>query len=136
MTDSDDRATVDWRTPLSGFALIAGVALIAVSMFWPSSATAGRSNWSPQQAKQYQHASARLHELSHTPEHPTPAEIKAHDRELQQAEAEFKTIRADLDSAIGSSAKTTTILRLAGAVLIITGCIALYQRRAPSPKRP
>lgn len=133
MTDSDDREALDWRMAASAFALIAGVALIALSMFWPSSASAGRSNWSPQQAKQYQQASARLHELSHAPEHPTPAQTLAHDRELKQAEAEFGAMRADLDTALGSSGKTTTILRLAGAVLIITGCIALYQRRSPSP---
>lgn len=132
MTDSNDRAAGDWRTPLSAFALIVGIALIALSMFWPSTATAGRSNWSPQQAKKYQQASARLHELSHTPEKSTPAETQARERKLKQAAAEFETIRADLDAAIGGSAKITTMLRLAGATLIITGCIALYQRRTPS----
>lgn len=134
MTDSNDRAAGDWRTPLSAFALIVGIALIALSMFWPSTATAGRSNWSPQQAKQYQQASARRHELSNKPRQDlTAAERLAYDREAEQAKAEYDAIRADLDSAIGSSAKITTILRLAGAVLIITGCIVLYLRRTPSP---
>lgn len=128
MTASNDDASNNWRTPLSAAALVIGLALLALSLVWPSSSSAAATGWSAQQAKQYQQASARLHELSHTPPNATPAQRVAHDRALKQAEGEFHSMRADLDAALARPARWTSILRFAAACLIICGCYGLYRR--------
>ena len=132
MTDSDHGAAIDWRATISAIAISLGIGLIVLSLFWPSSPSAATASWTPEQAKQFQKASARLHELSHTPDNATPAQKVAHDRELKQAEAEFHTLHADLEAAINRSGRWTSILRFVGAGLIVCGFLGFYRRTSGS----
>ena len=98
MTDSEPEWKLDWRAALPATPLIVGIVIVVLSLFWPKGAS--QSSWSPEQAKKYQAASVELHGLSHSMAHAKPDEQAALNKKLQQAEADYKAIRSQLDSAI------------------------------------
>ncbi len=113
---------------ISAIAIIAGIGLILLSLVWPSSSLS-RATWSQEQAQQFQAASVKLHDLSHGATHPTAEALAAHERELAKAEAEFKSIRADLDSAINRPKNHALAMRILGAILLIAGAIGIFSTR-------
>ena len=65
MANNEPQHSSDWRTALAIALIAVGLLLVVASVIMPASA-AGGTNWSPEQAKQYQAASVKLHSLSHT----------------------------------------------------------------------
>ena len=131
MTDNERDQKLDWRTALPATSLAGGILLILLSLFWPSGATS-RANWSAEQAKQYQAASIKLHSLSHASVHPgTDVDPQAQRKELQQAEADYKAIRAELDSAIDRPKHLILAFRVAGVTLVAAGGLGMYYARNP-----
>lgn len=103
-----------------------GIVLILLSFILPAKALS-RSGWTQEQAKQYQAASLKLHNLSHASLHPTAdANQAAQRKELEQADAEYKSIRAQLDAAINRPRNFAFTMRLMGGGLIAIGGAALY----------
>src|SRR5262249_49585846 len=85
MTDSDRKSGSSIWTLISPLILILGFGLVTVSLFWPSSSMS-RASWTPEQAKQYQSASVKLHSLTHVAAHPSKdADLQAQKKELEQA---------------------------------------------------
>ena len=130
MTDGSSPAKLNWRSALAAVALVAGIGLILLSVFCPGG-SASHANWSPEQAKQYQQASLKLHSLSHAPNTSTEAEQQAYHRELKQAEADYQAIRAKLDSAMEGSSTFLRSLRWGGAIFSAIGGFGLYRFQAP-----
>ncbi len=126
MTDASWPAKFDWRFGLAAVLIVAGIGLIVLSVFCTGSAVS-QANWSPEQAKQYQQASLKLHSLSHEPNTTTDADRQSYHRELKQAESEYQAIRARLDSAIDGSETFLRSLRWLGAVLTAFGSFGLYR---------
>jgi hypothetical protein len=88
-----------------------------------------RSAWSPEQAKEYQAASVKLHSLSQqTVAAAGSNSDKANREKLAQAETEYKAIRSQLDSAIDRPKYITYALRIVGSLLAITGLTLIYRR--------
>lgn len=111
--------------------LIGGMALVLLSSLLPAKLLSP-SSWSTEQAKQYQAASLKLHSLSHAALHSTPeTDRKAQQKELRQADADYKDIRAQLDAATSRPKHIAFALRVFGAGLLIIGGIALYRLRTP-----
>lgn len=132
MTDRKPDRKFDFRPFLAAAALVGGGGLILLSLFLPSLAIS-RTNWSPEQAKRYQDASIQLHSLSHAAVHAARDGTASETREkLQLAEAEYKAIRADLDSATARPARIALVLRLSGIALLAVGAFGLYYIRTPS----
>lgn len=114
---------------LSAIATIAGIGLILLSLVWPSSSLS-RATWSQKQAEEFQAASVKLHDLSHSVTHAIAEDLAAHQRDLAKAEADFKSIRADLDSAINRPKNHALTMRILGAALLIAGGIGVFATRA------
>jgi hypothetical protein len=130
MTGNSDPANFNWRFALAALSLVAGIGLILLSVFWPSGSVS-HANWSPEQAKQYQQASLKLHSLSHAPNTQTETAQQAYHRDLKQAESDYQAIRAKLDSAIDGSSTFLRTLRWGGAVLAAIGGFGLYRFQSP-----
>ena len=110
--------------------LALGILLLAVSFFWPGQSVS-RAAWSPEQAKAYQAASVKLHSLSQeTVATAGSNNEKAIRAKLAQAEAEYKAIRSQLDSAIDRPKHITLALRIAGSLMAIAGLTLFYRRAA------
>ena len=113
---------------LAAILLAAGILLLLISFFWPGQSTS-RAAWSPEQAKAYQKASVKLHNLSQeTVATAGSNNDKALREKLDKAEAEYKAIRAQLDSAIDRPKHITLALRIVGTLLAIAGLTAIYRR--------
>lgn len=109
--------------------LSGGVALILFSFMLPARLLS-QSNWTPEQAKQYQAASLKLHSLSHASLHSTPeADREAQQNQLKQADADYQAIRSQLDSATKRPKNIAFAMRILGAGLLIVGGITLYFTR-------
>jgi hypothetical protein len=132
MTVNEDKESsweFDWRAGLPLVCLVAGVALILASVFLPKSAL-NNGIWSQEQAEKYQAASVKLHSLSHGSLHPSPnADPVAMRKELEQADQEYKAIRAQLDAALGRPKKLAWILRGVGVALMIVGGVVAHSMR-------
>ncbi len=132
MTGNEPQQAVSVRAAIPALLLIGGIALVLLSLVLPGRAI-GRANWSQKQATQYQAASVKLHSLSHASVHPSPdADRQAMHQELQQAEADYKAIRAQLDSAIDGPKNFTRTIRAAGIVLVLAGGLGMYYVRTPA----
>jgi hypothetical protein len=105
-----------------------GLLLVVASVFLPASAVSGTS-WSPEQAKQYQAASVKLHSLSQTAASSTPEKQRELRTQLHDAEKEYASRRAELDAAIRRPHRVTTLLRVAGIALAAAGGIGAYLGR-------
>jgi hypothetical protein len=132
MTDSNSERSSSIRTLVPPLVLILGCFLIAVSLIWPFSST-NHTGWSPEQAKQYQAASVKLHSLSHAAMHPTPdTDLKAQRKELEQAQEDYSAIRSQLDSAIAWPRQVAITMRIGGTLLGAIGAYLLFPKRATS----
>jgi len=132
MTGNDPRQPFDSWKAIPAILLTSGIVLILLSLFWPTG-TVSHANWSPDQAKQYQAASVKLHGRSHASVHPSPdADPQAMRKELQQAEADYKAIRTQLDSAINGPKRFALALRAAGIAILVAGGAGMYYFRAPA----
>jgi hypothetical protein len=100
--------------------------LIAVSFVWPTDSIR-RGAWSPEQAKQYQDASKKLHSLSHDMAHAHGDKEGDVRKEFGLAKAEYDALRRDLDSAISRPSRWTWIMRFAGMLAAVFGGILLYR---------
>jgi hypothetical protein len=127
MTDNEPERKLDWRAALPAMPLIVGIVFVLLSLFWPNGAS--QSSWSPEQAKKYQSASVELHGLSHSMAHAKPDEQAALNKKLQQAEADYKAIRSQLDSAIDRPGRISVVLRWTGIALMAIGGLTLYLMR-------
>ncbi len=106
--------------------LAVGILLLAVSFFWPGQSVS-RAAWSPDQAKAYQDASLKLHSLSQETIAKAGAN-KAFREKFAEAEAEYKIIRSQLDSAIDRPKHITLAIRITGSLLAIAGLMLIYRR--------
>lgn len=103
-----------------------GIALLLLSLMLPAKALS-RSSWTPAKAKQYQAASLKLHSLSHASLHPTPdSDPKSQQKALEQADTEYKSIRAELDAATNRPKNIAFAMRLIGISLCLVGGVSLY----------
>lgn len=117
------------RQSLFAIALLAGgIVLFAISFIWPGQ-SASRAAWSPEQAKAYDAASIKLHSLSQeTVAAAGSNNAKALRAKVDQAEAEYKVLRSQLDSAIDRPKHITLALRITGSLLSIAGLMFIYRR--------
>lgn len=108
--------------------LAGGILLLAISFFWPGQSVS-RAAWSTEQAKAYQDASVKLHSLSQETVGTAGANSqKALREKLDKAEAEYKAIRSQLDSAIDRPKHITLALRIFGTLMAIAGLTLIYRR--------
>jgi hypothetical protein len=128
MADNEQPKQPAPQSSLAAVFLAGGILLLAVSFFWPGQSVS-RAAWSPDQAKAYQAASVKLHSLSQeTVTTPGSNNNKANREKLAQAEAEYKAIRSQLDSAIDRPKYITYALRILGSLFAITGLTLIYRR--------
>src|SRR3954464_7739875 len=98
MKASEQKRTVNWWSTLAALCITGGIVILLTSLLWPNKSTS-HSNWSLEQAKQYQAASVKLHSLSHASLHADPGtDPQTARKELQQAEDDYQAIRSQLDS--------------------------------------
>jgi len=117
-------------------AILVGVVLLGVS-FLPALA-GGQARWSKEQALEYQQASLRIQELTHTLASQTPetASRKSAD-EFQDALGHFHDLQSNLETARGQSGHLAAVLRVAGLLLLVGGAISfLPMKRKPAELRP
>jgi hypothetical protein len=132
MSRGEPANTLAWQPVLAALLVVGGFGLVAWSFVWPSvsNSTAG---WSPEQARDYQAASAKLHSLSHQSVHAAGQENEAQVRaELHKAQAEYDLLRGQLDSALDRPWRMAWWLRLSGLTLVGVGGVSLYFRPPPS----
>jgi hypothetical protein len=128
MADNEPETLSPRQTLLPGALMVAGILLLLVSAFWPGKAVS-RAAWSPEQANAYQAASVKLHSLSQQ----SVASAGSNDEQalrekLANAEAEYKTIRTQLDAAIDRPKHLTLILRICGSLLAIVGLLMINKQ--------
>jgi Flp pilus assembly protein TadB len=128
MAINEPEHRTDWRTALAIALIATGLLLVVASVIIPAGAAAG-TNWSPEQAKQYQAASVKLHSLSQSSAAATPEKRRELKSQLQDAEKDYASRRADLDSAIGRPNRMRWFLRLAGVVVAAAGGACAYLSR-------
>jgi hypothetical protein len=130
MADSEQDKQPARQSSLAALLLAGGILLIAVSFFWPGQ-SASRTAWSNEQAKAYGAASEKLHSLSQESVAAAGSnKDKATREKLVQAEAEYKELRVQLDSAIDRPKHITLALRITGSLLAIAGLTLIYRRAA------
>lgn len=128
MVDNEQAKPPARQSSLAVFLLAGGILLLAISFFWPGQSLS-RSAWSSEQAQAYQAASVKLHGLSQeTVATAGSNNDKANREKLERAEAEYKAIRAQLDSAIDRPKYITYTLRILGSLLAIAGLTLIYRR--------
>jgi hypothetical protein len=128
MADSDPAKEPAKHSTLAAALLAGGILFLAVSFFWPGQSVS-RAAWSPEQAKAYQAASVRLHSLSQeTVASAGSNNDKGVREKLEKAEAEYKAIRSQLDSAIDRPKYITFAIRILGSLLAIAGMTMIYRR--------
>jgi len=116
------------QSSLAAILLAAGILLFLVSFFWPGQSMS-RGAWSPEQAKAYEAASVKLHGLSQETVASAGSEKEKSLRaKVEQAEAEYKVLRSQLDSAIDRPKHVTLALRICGSLLAIAGLTLIYRR--------
>jgi uncharacterized protein HemX len=108
------------------------VVLIGLSLAWPTVAN-GRGQWSVEQAREYQTASAQLHGLTHELAHEQDQDGDALAQKIQQAQSEFDRLHEQLQAAQQSPLRISLILRLLGFALIVVGVIVHYADRFRGP---
>jgi hypothetical protein len=114
---------------LACIALVTGVAMMVLSLAWPR-ATSSRSNWSDQQALDYQTKSARLHELSHQYAHAAvQGNVQAVELQLERARREYDQARDKLDAAVARPKHIAWTMRFSGMMLAGIGIATLFLRR-------
>jgi hypothetical protein len=129
MADNEHAKPPARQSSLAAALLAAGILLLAVSFFLPGQSVS-RSAWSPEQAKAYQDASVKLHGLSQqTVAAAGSNDDKSNREKLAQAEAEYKAIRSQLDSAIDRPKYITHALRIVGSLMAIAGLALIYRRK-------
>ncbi len=127
---ADDAAAKEPRkhSTLAAALVATGILLLAVSFFWPGQSVS-RAAWSSDQAKAYQAASMKLHSLSQETVASAGANgDKAVREKLEKAEADYKAIRSQLDSAIDRPKYITFAIRILGSLLAIAGMTLIYRR--------
>src|SRR5829696_2962889 len=108
--------------------LALGILLFVVSFIWPGR-SASRAAWSNEQAKAYDAASIKLHSLSQETVAAAGANNeKALRSKVAQAEAEYKVLRSQLDSAIERPKYITLALRVFGTLMAVAGLTLIYRR--------
>lgn len=118
-------ARVRWRDSFSLVALIGGLILTMLSFAWPAVST-GRSEWSDQQAVEYQAASSELHRLSlQIGSTPPEDQSRAKQKELADAQSKYAALRAELDAARRYPTRIAAVLWYTGIFLLICGLIDL-----------
>jgi hypothetical protein len=128
MVDNEPDQQPARHLSMAAVLLAAGILLLVVSFFWPGQ-SASRAAWSPEQAKAYQAASLKLHNLSQeTVATAGSNSEKALRERLAQAETEYKAIRSQLDSAIDRPKHITHALRIAGTLMAVAGLTLIYRR--------
>jgi predicted PurR-regulated permease PerM len=131
MPTNDLRESSSRQSSVSFVVLLIGVVLIGVSLVLPKYAT-GRSQWSDEQAFQYQATSAELHSLSH--QFADASESGANDQEielrLQSAQEEFERLHSQLEAARQSPARLATIMQLLGSVMVAIGAVLYFLNHA------
>lgn len=111
--------------------LIGGILLVLASFFWPGQSSS-RAAWSNEQAKAYDAASVKLHSLSQeTVAAAGSNDEKALRAKVARAEAEYKVLRSQLDSAIDRPKHITLTLRIVGTLMAIAGLVLIY-KHAPN----
>jgi hypothetical protein len=128
MADNEPEHRSDWRTALAIALIALGLLIVVASVIMPASA-AGGTNWSLEQAKQYQAASVKLHSLSHTSASANPEKQRELKSQLQEAEKDYASRRVDLDSAISRPTRVRWILRMAGVAVAAAGGVCAYLSR-------
>jgi len=119
-----------WRTLASFLLLAGGVALVALSFIWPGEATS-RANWSPEQAKAFSAARAKLHSASNETIRAAGSNNQKSARDkLDVAKAEFDSLRDQLESAIARPKHIALALRIAGFLLAAIGASLIYYKSA------
>jgi len=115
---------------MSAVALLCGLGLIALSWVWPF-VSSGRSQWSDQQAREYQRVSTELHGLSHefARQQEEGSDVDAVAEKLKSAQSEFSRLHQDLEAARQSPLRIASLLRLLGLALIVVGVIVHYSDR-------
>ena len=128
MTGSDPEQPFAWRSALPLVLLGGGVLLLLASLLLPATSR-GPSNWSTDDAKQYQAASMRLHGLSQASVHAKPAEQQQMRKDLAQAQNDYDLIRQKLDSELDRPRRFALIIRVLGIGLLSLGGIGTYLGR-------
>ena len=121
MNETPDR--ISWRHVLPILLSITGMLLIGLSFVWPRMFPP-QAAWPDDKAEAYQAASAELHRLSiqtgtAAPENQTRA---ARDQ-LADAQANYATLRTELDDVRSRPARIGIILRYSGILLAVVGSI-------------
>jgi hypothetical protein len=128
MADNELAKQSPRQSTLAAILLAGAILLLAVSFFWPGQSVS-RAAWSPEQAKAYQAASVKLHSLSQQSVATAGSNNdKALREKLAEAEAEYKAIRSQLDSAIDRPKHITLALRICGSLSAIAGLSLIYRR--------
>jgi hypothetical protein len=128
MADNEQVKQPARQSSLAIALLAGGILLFALSFVWPGQ-SASRAAWSPEQAKAYDVASIKLHSLSQeTVAAAGSNNAKALRSKIDQAEAEYKAIRSQLDSAIDRPKHITLALRISATLLAIVGLTLIYRR--------
>jgi Flp pilus assembly protein TadB len=128
MADNEPEHRTDWRTALAIALIAVGLLFVVSSIIIPAGA-AGGTNWSPEKAKQYQAASVKLHSLSHSSASASPEKQRELKSQLQDAEKDYASRRADLDAAIGRPTRVRWILRMTGVAIAAAGGVSAYLSR-------
>jgi hypothetical protein len=129
MAMTEAAATLSWRAVAAMLLLLVGLVCIALSVVWPAVST-GRSAWSDEQALAYQAASAEVHRLSMQAAATEPEkQTRALHDELNKAEAKYRDLRAELDSARSRPSRIAKMLRIGGILLLAGGIVGLIAKR-------
>jgi hypothetical protein len=127
MPGTEGGGSIAWKERAALLTLLAGVALIVVSLIWQS-LPLGSSGWSDELGREYQSASADLHELSHKYE--SRAKSNEVPAEWQRAKDSYDRLRQQLDSTRGQSARIATLLLRFGIVLSVVGAAVYFAARS------
>jgi hypothetical protein len=131
MTRREPADSPAWRSLIAIILLISGLGSIAWS-FIALNVSTGRTAWSEEQAREYQAASSRLHSLSHQFAQQANRGNETVARQLKQAEADYDSLRGQLESAMARPQRIAILLRVAGLLLLVVGGACLYFGR-PEP---
>ena len=128
MADSEQEKQPARPSSTAAILLGGGIFLFLISLFWPGQ-SASRAAWSNEQAIAYEAASIKLHGLSQeTVAAAGSNKEKALREKVMKAEAEYKILRAELDSAIDRPKHITLVLRIFGTLMAIAGLTLIYRR--------
>jgi len=123
------------RAIAGGALILLGLAVVAAS-YLPVGPMASHGNWSQQQAKDYQTASANLHALSNKYANEAMAGNTRDSRaEVEAAKAHFDELKTQLESAQNRPRLIAWLMRVGGGLLAAVGAAMTYWQTTATAAR-